>query len=225
MRERKGSPEPAPAIRIVASGVRFVVSAGVSFPRDCSDGGSVDAQPSEATDAAPRGGFEACRSRSRAAHNQGPSAVAGIGVWLLWHPAVAERGCRARAVLIHGTPRVVPRSQDPDEHLVHVPLVPASWPAASRAVGGGPAELLAPPTNRLIGDDHATFSQKQFDIPEAKAEHVVQLDRENGGGRAGRARASCLRCRRSPGPMPDPVTVAMPLWRNIQDPLTRAYVS
>ena len=52
------------------------------------------------------------------------------------------------AVLAQGTPRAVRRSQDPDEHLVHVPLVPASWPAASRVVGGGPAKLLAPSTNR-----------------------------------------------------------------------------
>src|SRR5580704_4042982 len=80
------------------------------------------------------------------------------------------------AVLIHGTPQIMLHAPDPDEHLIHVPLVARSWPAASQAVCEGLAKLLAPPTNRLIRDDNAAFSQKQLNIPEAEAEHVVQPD-------------------------------------------------
>jgi len=80
-------------------------------------------------------------------------------------------------VLIHGTPKIMLHALDPDEHLVHVPLVPGSWSAASQAVCEGLAKLLAPPTNGLIRDDNATFSQKQLNIPQAEAEHVIQPDR------------------------------------------------
>jgi hypothetical protein len=55
-----------------------------------------------------------------------------------------------------------------------VRLVPGSWPAAAQAICEGLAKLLAPLTNRLMGDDNATFSQKQLNIPPADAEHVVQ---------------------------------------------------
>ena len=68
------------------------------------------------------------------------------------------------AVLIHGTPQIMLHALDPDEHLIDVPLVPGSWSAAVDAFCEGLAKLLAPPTNRLIGDDDATFSQKQLNI-------------------------------------------------------------
>ena len=68
------------------------------------------------------------------------------------------------AVLIDGTPQIMLHSLDPDEHLIDVPLVPGSWSAAAKAFCEGLAKLLAPPTNRLIGDDDATFSQKQLNI-------------------------------------------------------------
>ena len=66
---------------------------------------------------------------------------------------------------------------DPDENFIHVPLVPWPWSAASQAVGETRAEFLAPASHRLIGDDDATLSQYQRNIPQAEAEHVVQPDR------------------------------------------------
>jgi hypothetical protein len=60
--------------------------------------------------------------------------------------------------------------------LVHVPLVARSWPAASKAVGEGSSELLAPAPDRLIGDNDATFSQNQLHIAQTEAEHVIQPD-------------------------------------------------
>ena len=81
------------------------------------------------------------------------------------------------AVLIHGTPQIMLRALDPDQHLVHVPLVPGPWSAASQAVCEGLAKLLAPPTNRLIRDDSTAFSQKQLNVPQTEAEHMIQPDR------------------------------------------------
>ena len=63
---------------------------------------------------------------------------------------------------------------DPDEDFVHVPLVPWPWPAASQAVGKALAEFLAPAPYGLVGDDDAPLGQKQFDVAQAEAEHVVQ---------------------------------------------------
>jgi hypothetical protein len=51
-----------------------------------------------------------------------------------------------------------------------VPLILRSWPPALQAVGETLAEFLALVPNRLIGDDDATFSQEQLDIPQAEAD-------------------------------------------------------
>jgi hypothetical protein len=65
---------------------------------------------------------------------------------------------------------------DPDEHLIKVPLVTGPWTAAAQSAREGLAELLAPAPDGLVGDDNATLSQKQFDISQAEAEHVIQPD-------------------------------------------------
>src|SRR5258708_3674782 len=65
---------------------------------------------------------------------------------------------------------------DPDEHLIKVPLVTGPRAASTQAAGEGLAEFLAPTPHRLMGDDDAPFSQKQLDIPQAEAEHVIQPD-------------------------------------------------
>jgi hypothetical protein len=38
------------------------------------------------------------------------------------------------------------------------------------------AELLAPAPHSLIGDDDAPLGQKKLNVPQAKAEHVIQPD-------------------------------------------------
>src|ERR1700730_1838315 len=77
-------------------------------------------------------------------------------------------------VLIHRAPKIMPHTLDSDEHLIEAPLVPGPRQVAVQAVGKALAEVFTPPTHRLIGDDNASFSQKQLDIPQAAAEHVVQ---------------------------------------------------
>src|SRR4249920_3768723 len=99
-------------------------------------------------------------------------ALRGFGV-----PPWLNQDVEHNAVLIHGTPKIVLHALDPDEHLVHVPLVSRPWSAASQAARECLAELLAPLTNGLIRDNDATFSQQQLNIPQAEAEHVIQPDR------------------------------------------------
>src|SRR4051794_24555404 len=41
----------------------------------------------------------------------------------------------------------------------------------------GLTEFQTPASDALVGDGHASFSQDQFDVPKAEAEHVVQPDR------------------------------------------------
>jgi hypothetical protein len=126
-------------------------------------------------------GHDHARDILKALQQPSKEALRGFGVspWL-------NQDVEHNAVLIHGTPKIVLHTLDPDEHLVHVPLVSWSWPAAPQPACEGLAKLLAPPTNRLIGDDNATFSQKQLNIPQAEAEHVVQPDSvaDNLGGKA-----------------------------------------
>src|SRR5208283_2424549 len=90
--------------------------------------------------------------------------------------ALLNEDVEHNAVLVHGAPKVTLHALDPDEHLVHVPLVAGSWPPAAQAVSKALAEFLAPAPNGLIGDDDATFSQEQLSIPQAEAEHMVQPD-------------------------------------------------
>jgi hypothetical protein len=75
---------------------------------------------------------------------------------------------------------------NPDEHLIEVPLVTGPRTAAAQAVGEALPEFLAPASSGLIGDDNATFSQKQPNIPQAKAEQLIQPDsmRDDLGGKA-----------------------------------------
>ncbi len=71
-------------------------------------------------------------------------------------------------ILIYGAPEAVLHPLDANEHLVHVPLVPRSWPAAAQTVGEALAELLAPAPHSLIGDDDAPLGQKKLNVPQAK---------------------------------------------------------
>ena len=55
-------------------------------------------------------------------------------------------------------------------------LSPGRGPSTAQARSKALAEFLAPAPNGLIGDDAATFSQEQLDLPQAEAEHMVQPD-------------------------------------------------
>ena len=80
------------------------------------------------------------------------------------------------AILIHGTPKIMLHALNADEHLIEMPLVTASRTTAARASGKDLAKLFGPTTNGLIGDDDATLGQKELNIPQTEAEHVIQPD-------------------------------------------------
>jgi len=112
-------------------------------------------------------------SRHVVQSRQQPSeeALGSIGI-----APVLNKDVEHDAVLIHRTPEIVLRALDPDEHLVEVPLVPGPRPAAAQAVGKALTEFPAPAPHGLIGDDNAPLRQKQLNITEAEAEHVIQPD-------------------------------------------------
>jgi hypothetical protein len=78
------------------------------------------------------------------------------------------------AILVHGTPQIIPHALDQEEHPIHVPLVAGSRPPTAQAVGEALAEFPPPAPNRLIRDDNASFHQKQRSVPQAETEHMIQ---------------------------------------------------
>jgi len=55
-----------------------------------------------------------------------------------------------------------------------VPFVARPGTAAARAIGKALAEFLAPSSHRLVGDDDAALSQKQFNVLQTEAEHMIR---------------------------------------------------
>jgi hypothetical protein len=80
------------------------------------------------------------------------------------------------AILIDGSPEIVPHALNPDEHLIKVPLVPRSWPAVTQTISEILVEFLAPSSHRLIGDDDAPFGQQKLAITQTQTEHMIQPD-------------------------------------------------
>jgi hypothetical protein len=65
---------------------------------------------------------------------------------------------------------------NPNEHLIQMPLVSGSWPAAAQMAGKALAELGAPAAHTLVRHDDAPLGQQKLDIAQAEAEYVVQPD-------------------------------------------------
>src|SRR6201981_2438450 len=96
------------------------------------------------------------------------------------------RGCAAPAldqnvedisVLVDRAPKIVLLAADPDEHLVHVPLVAGLWPPPLQRIGEDPAEAQTPLADALVADDDSTRRQDQLNISQAQAEAVIEPDR------------------------------------------------
>src|SRR5512135_2846233 len=78
------------------------------------------------------------------------------------------------AVLVNRPPQVVLDTVDADEHLIKVPLVPGTGPAATQGAGVGLPELPAPAPDRLVGDHHAAGEHEFLGLPEREQEPVVE---------------------------------------------------
>jgi hypothetical protein len=94
------------------------------------------------------------------------------------HPAADGRTRRCRDGLRgqRRAARLRPECLAAGKDFIHVPLVPWSWSEASQAVGDTRAELLAPPSRCLVGDDNAALGQDQLNIPQSEAEHMAEPD-------------------------------------------------
>ena len=124
-------------------------------------------------------------------------------------------------ILIHGTPEIMLNTRDSDEHFVEVPLIARPGTTAAKTISKTPAELLAPASHRLVGDNDAALSQKQLNIPQAEAEHMIQpyrvADDLRGEAMAvpkGRVAISCRQSRPLSPRAPTVVTVTMPVTAN-----------
>jgi hypothetical protein len=80
-------------------------------------------------------------------------------------------------VLVDSPPEITLLAVDPDENLIHVPLVPRPRPAAAQIVREARAEFETPPPNALVGDNHAPLRQDQLNVTKAQAEHVIEPHR------------------------------------------------
>ena len=87
---------------------------------------------------------------------------------------ILNKDVEDNAVLIDGTPEIARHPLDPDEHFIHVPLVPGPGSVAAQAIAETLAEFLAPPPHCLIGDHDAPLGQEQLNVTQAEAEHVIQ---------------------------------------------------
>jgi hypothetical protein len=122
-------------------------------------------------------------------------------------PAVLNQDIEDDAVLIDGASEIVQLAVDFQKHLIEVPSVARLGPAAAKLVGEIGSELEAPLPYGLVGDRNAPFGQKQFDVPEAQAEDMIEPDRVTDdlgrkavsgvGGRLGRHQPSLAQPLRS----------------------------
>jgi hypothetical protein len=80
------------------------------------------------------------------------------------------------AVLVHGTPEVVPCPIDRQKHLIQMPFIARPWAPVTQLIGIGLPKLPAPLPDRFIRHEDPTGKQQLFDIPVAEAKAVIQSD-------------------------------------------------
>jgi hypothetical protein len=80
------------------------------------------------------------------------------------------------AVLIDGTPQVMPVAIDGENHLIQVPLITRTGTATPERIGILLAERAAPFADGFVGHDDPMDPEQLFDIAIAEAEAVIQLD-------------------------------------------------
>ena len=103
--------------------------------------------------------------------------VQRVGAYVRYSSSIPPRlneNVEEDTILINGAPKVVLDALNPDEHLIHVPLVSWPRPAPAHAAGEGMTELPAPAPHGLVGNRHAPFSEKQLDVAETEAEYMIQ---------------------------------------------------
>ena len=82
-------------------------------------------------------------------------------------------------VLVHGAPKVLPFTVDPDENFVEEPCISKPTLASLQTPDILETELPAPPSDCLLGHYDSPFGKQVLDISETDTESVVEPD----GGR------------------------------------------
>jgi len=80
------------------------------------------------------------------------------------------------AVLIDGTPEIMPPPSDRDEDLVQIPRIAQTTAASPEAACVLRTELPTPLPDRLVGHDDPALGQEILGISEAQAEAVIKPD-------------------------------------------------
>ena len=80
------------------------------------------------------------------------------------------------AVLIDGTPEIMPCPINSEKHLVQVPLIARPGTPMPELIRIGLAELAAPLPNGLIRHDDATGEQELFHVAVAETEPEIEPD-------------------------------------------------
>ncbi len=89
-------------------------------------------------------------------------------------PATLHQDIQHGALLIDGSPQVVPLPVDLEEHFIQVPLVARPCTPLTEAVRIFLPELATPLPHGLVCDCDSPLVQKRFDIPKAEREAMVQ---------------------------------------------------
>ncbi len=89
-------------------------------------------------------------------------------------PATLNQNVQHVAILVHGSPQVMILATDLDEYFIEVPLVARAGTSSTQLISVCLAELQAPFSDRLIGNDNATHSHNLFDIAKAQSEAEVE---------------------------------------------------
>jgi hypothetical protein len=84
-------------------------------------------------------------------------------------PLRLDEDVEDNTVLIDGAPEIMRDAVDLQEHLVQKPFIAGSSTAPSQAVCIPLAELVAPPSNRFLADQHAARSHQLFHVAKAHA--------------------------------------------------------
>ena len=99
-------------------------------------------------------------------------AEEALGGFLI--PATLHQDIQDVAILVNGSPQVMILATDLDEYFIEVPLVARAGTSSTQLISVCLAELQAPFSNRLIGNDYPTHSHYFFNVAVAESEAEVK---------------------------------------------------
>jgi hypothetical protein len=77
-------------------------------------------------------------------------------------------------MLVHGAPKIMKDTVDPDEHFIEKPFVTRSGTSASNPLREARAKFHAPAAHGFVRQGDASLGQHQFDVAETQTERMIQ---------------------------------------------------